>query len=277
MNAPIRAHTLAALEAASPFRPEARDDERRIAAALTDPEPAVRLGAAEAAARFPGSALVGEALLRLLEGEAEPRVKRAVLRALGSLLAAADLVLEAPDASLDEPAPRRARRARRRVLELLRGERADRSLRGAALEALACEAGSRELRGLVEDLARSLSRRDRQAALRVMGRSGDRVFAEAVLRAFEDRDDAVRSQAFLAAGRLALARAEEPLVEAALHGREAVRAGALSGLAALGSAAARRALRRAAGGEGAWAARARSCLADLRFLDDLGEAAGSET
>lgn len=204
------------------------------------------------------------AILRSCLGEADARIRRlaieglwederaSLVQPLAGLLAddpAAEVRAAAAAALsrfvllgvLGEIADEPARTAEEALWQAWRRAREPVAVRRRALEGLACTAAP-ELPDLISSAYYHEDAQMRQSALFAMGRSADPRWGRAVLAELGSREPAMRFEAAVAAGEMALRRATQPLIRALDDPDGNVREAAALALGKIGGAAARRAL-----------------------------------
>ena len=180
----------------------------RLEELLDDPDVEVRGEAAAAVGSYPGERALVERVLRLAREDPESEVRRKAVSALERVLRDGDLAGAegagyAPELEQGEPSPELYQQVKALLFDLL--DRADRPEpeRRQALEALACLSQDPRVIAGIEELARSEDRGERALALRCMGKSGDRRWADAVSEGLEDDGEALL-RAVRAAGEIEL-------------------------------------------------------------------------
>jgi HEAT repeat protein len=228
---------------------------------LTDVDAQVRKLAIEGLWEDNRSTLIAP-LVNLVVHDPVPDVRAAAAISLGRFV-----LLGALGEIGDEPA-RRAEEALRTTWSRLREVT---EVRRRALEGLAY-IDAAEVRELIQAAYYDDDPLLRQSAVFAMGRSADRRWARHVLAELGSRDAAMRFEAAVAAGELALPASVTPLVRLLEDVDATVRSAAATALGQVGGPAARRALQIAAQGEDEVLAEAAETA-----LEELGFSSGSQS
>jgi len=222
------------------------DDARaRLLELLSDGDAEVRAGATSAALSCASDPAVTRRVLALV-ADLSPAVRAGALRALGAVVAEAEL-LEGGSLALE---PALAARARDAVLAAAQDEAASDAVRAGGLEGTGPLVGRPEVAKLITEQLGSTRELLRRAAVHAAGRSGDGArFGAAVVKALDDDAREVALSAITAAGALRLTEARAPLLERLLGDDLAAASRAADALGRLGGAGVERTLEKAATSE----------------------------
>jgi HEAT repeat protein len=228
LPAPARARLIRALHSAAEQR--LRLDFSGInRVALDDEDEKVRLAAVECALEDRSPALLSR-LVDLVRSDPSRQVRRA---------AAEDLARFTLLGELDELDPELTRRVRDRLLEVVRAQDEDPSIRTSALAAL----GYFSDEAMMHELAEAFTNPElRLGAVRGMGRSADPRWTDRLMPVLGSEDPQQREEAARALGEIEDERAVSPLVELVDDPVREVRLAAIGALGEIGGEEAREAL-----------------------------------
>lgn len=237
-----RPEKLAEVAAIAELAAPPEDARARLLELLSDGDVEVRAGATSAAVNCASDPAVTRRVLALL-GDASPAVRAGALRALGAVVAEAEL-LEGGALALE---PGLAAGARDAVLTAAQDAAAPDEVRAGGLEGTGPLVGRPEVAKLITDQLGSTREPLRRAAVLAAGRSGDGArFGAAVVKALDDAAREVALTAITAAGALRLTEARAPLLERLLGDDLAAASRAADALGRLGGAGVERTLEKAA-------------------------------